>query len=119
MRRLVLSGFLVIAALTLGVAQQLPGNSEVAEQRPDISKTVKVFPNPAIDYVYVKLESAKAANVKVALYNIIGNQMLIETEVISTYELRVRVKDLSSGYYLLGLKDDETGLQGTYKVLKR
>lgn len=119
MRRLVLSGFLVIAALTFAAAQQLPGNSVVPEQHLDLSKTVKVFPNPAIDYVYVKFESAKASNVKIALHNIIGNLMPVETEVVSMYELRVRVKDLSSGYYLLAVKDDETGLQGTYKVLKK
>lgn len=119
MRRLILSVFLVIAALTFAAAQQLSGNSPVSEQRLDISKTVKVFPNPAVDYVYVKLETANAADVKVALHNIIGNQIPIETEVVSLRELRVRVKDLSTGYYLLALKDDVTGLQGTYKVLKK
>jgi|SRR4051812_32033928 hypothetical protein len=120
MKRLVLSGFLAIAAFTFATAQQqLPGNSVTNELHVDFSKSVKVFPNPAVDYVYVKLETIKAENVKVTLHNIIGTAMPVETEVVSTHELRVRVKDLSSGYYLLALKDDETGLKGTYKVLKK
>src|SRR5689334_13943085 len=119
MKRLVLSGFVVIATLTFVSAQvhtvPLPDNRIITEHF-DFSKTVKVYPNPAIDFVYVKLEHVRAENVKVILHNIIGNQMQVETEVVAPNELRVKVKDLASGYYLLALKDDETGLQGTYKV---
>lgn len=118
MKRFILSLYLVLATLTF-VFAQVSGNTIVQEQRLDISKTVKVFPNPAIDYVYVKLESAKAEEVKVVLHNIIGNPMTVEIEVVAPHELRVRVKDLAAGYYLLAIKDDATGLQGTYKVLKR
>lgn len=122
MKRLVLSGFLVIYTLTFVSAQiqtaPIPGNRVITEHI-DLSKTVKVYPNPAVDFVYVKLEHVHAENVKVILHNIIGNQMQVETEVVAPNELRVKVKDLASGYYLLALKDDETGMQGTYKVLKR
>jgi hypothetical protein len=53
------------------------------------------------------------------VHNIIGNRINIETEVIDEHTLRVKVKDLASGYYLLAIKDPESKFRGTYKFLKR
>ena len=32
--------------------------------------------------------------------------------------LRIKVKDLATGYYLIGLNDDKQKLKGIYKFLK-
>jgi hypothetical protein len=45
--------------------------------------------------------------------------MPFESELIDEHEIRIKVKDLDTGYYLLALKDDHAKLQGTYKFLKR
>ena len=45
--------------------------------------------------------------------------MDVEKEVIDQHEIRLRVKDLPSGYYFLALKDDDTSLRSSFKFLKR
>jgi hypothetical protein len=117
MNRVLLSLVFVLAAASFAAAQT-PSSGVIAE-RIDLSKSVQVFPNPVIDYVHVKVESIKAEKIKLILHNIIGNEMPIETEVVGEHELRVRIKDLSSGYYLLAIREEETGFRGTYKILKR
>jgi hypothetical protein len=87
--------------------------------RPEFSKAIQIFPNPAVDFVHVRMENFPAANFKLTVHNLIGNQVQVETEVIDEHEIRVRVKDLNAGYYLLALKDDEDRFKGTYKFLKR
>jgi hypothetical protein len=116
MKKLLLSLFLVASALTCVMAQSYPATFSERQENP---KIVSVFPNPAIDFVHVKVENAKATNLKLTLHNIIGNEMRIESEIVDEHEVRIRVKDLSSGYYLLAIKDDESGLRTIHKVLKK
>lgn len=82
---------------------------------------VSVYPNPAIDdYVYLRLtEPLDARLVHLNLYNIIGNELPVEAEVVNEHEIRIRIKDLSAGYYLLGVREERTLFRGTYKFLKR
>lgn len=85
----------------------------------ETTRNVQIYPNPATEFLHIKLEQVPADKVVLTLHNIIGNEMEIETEVISEYELRVRVKDLASGYYLLAIRDEGSNFRGTYKILKR
>ena len=82
-------------------------------------KSVQVFPNPAVDYVHIRVDHADIAKVQFTLHNIIGNRVDVESEVIDQHELRIRVKDLSIGYYLISLKDTESNLSGTIKFVKK
>jgi hypothetical protein len=88
-------------------------------ERADVSKSVSVYPNPASDFVNIKLAVLNANKTKLTLYNILGNEIQAETEVISDTEIRVRVKELSTGYYLIAVRDEQTQFKGTYKFLKR
>ena len=83
------------------------------------NKSVHLYPNPAVDFVHVKFERIPAREVKLTVHNIIGNEIRVETEVIDEHELRVRVKELDAGYYLLAVKDQNEHFAGTYKFLKR
>jgi len=89
------------------------------QERQDLAKNIQIFPNPAMDYVHVRLEHINFNEVKFTLHNIIGNPIPVESELIDEHEIRLKVKDLDAGYYLLALKDDHAKLQGTYKFLKR
>lgn len=84
-----------------------------------VGKAVQMYPNPATDYLIIKLQSPHAGSVKLAMHSVIGNILNIEKEQIDDYEVRVRVKDLPSGYYFLSIKEEESGLKATYKFLKR
>jgi len=88
-------------------------------ERADLIKSVHVYPNPAVEFVYVKFDQANVQHVTLTLHNIIGNEIQVETEVIDEHELKIRVKDLSVGYYLIAVRDNESNFRGTYKFLKR
>lgn len=88
----------------------------------DLAKSIHIYPNPtlpATEFVYVKTDEMPAHSVKLTLHNILGNQMEVETEVVDDHELRVRVKELAVGYYLIAVKDDKSKFRGTFKFLKR
>ena len=117
-----LNPILVILLLLLISEASSAQGSEVSGSQPekvDFSKSVSLYPNPATEYVNIKLGALHASEVKVTLYNLIGNEVQIETETIEEHEVRVRVKDLSTGYYLLAIRDEHVKFRGTYKFLKR
>src|SRR5687767_6221690 len=103
---------LFAAAAQTGWAQAQPEENTYTPER-DIAKSVHIFPNPATEFVHVKLDQFPASKVKLTLHNI------IETEVIDEHEIRVKVKDLASGYYLLAVREEEAKYRGTFKFLKR
>lgn len=105
---------------TIGWAQLRNDYTPLTERASiDPTKTFEVFPNPTTDYIHIKNEQVEMSLLKVSLHNIIGNEMQIEVEVVDEHELKVKVKDLSPGYYLIALKDDFSKFRGTYKFLKR
>jgi hypothetical protein len=116
--------FRLICFLVLASAFQLAIGQTQPEQDFTERSKVELYPNPttpSTEHLYVKLLDSEipASKVSVALHNIIGNKMEIETEVVSEHELRIRVKDLAAGYYLVALKDEETNFRGIFKFLKR
>ena len=108
---------LLIPAVRLANAQSLPEPPAGAEI--NLTKTVHLFPNPATEDVFVELDQFPAEKVNLTVHSIIGNKLEVETEVVSEHVIRVKVKDLASGYYLLAVKDEESNFRGTYKFLKR
>ncbi len=85
----------------------------------DPTKTFQIFPNPTTDFVHIRNEQADVHHLKLTIHNIIGNEMNVEVEIVDEHELKVKVKDLSPGYYLIAVKDDLSKFRGTYKFLKR
>jgi hypothetical protein len=111
---------IVLLGLFLSFRGMAQGHNEpVFPDRTDPVKAVQMFPNPATDYLTLKLESPHARKVKVTLFTIIGSSQEVETEILDDFELRLKVKDLASGYYLLAIHDYETNFKNTYKFLKR
>jgi hypothetical protein len=88
----------------------------------DPTKSFQIFPNPTTptsDFVHIRNEHADVRLLKLTLHNIIGNEISVEVEVVDEHELKVRVKDLPPGYYLIAVKDDLSKFKGVYKFLKR
>ena len=117
MKIFVLVGLVMISRVGLGQGREemrLPGY-----QHTDVVKSVKLYPNPATEFLSVRLEAPSARHVSLTLHNIIGNTLEIESEIVDDSEVRVKVKDLPSGYYLISVKDEISGFKGVYKFLKR
>lgn len=106
-------------AFRQGLAQQSPPDDFPISQEVDLARSVHIFPNPATEYVHVKIEELPAEKVELTLHNIIGNAIEIEKEIVNEHEIRVKVKDLAAGYYLIALRDEDSNFRGTYKFLKR
>jgi hypothetical protein len=118
LRRILSVGILALATALRVFAQE--GDSiKVQSERPDVFKSIQIFPNPAVEFVNVRVDHVKAEDIRVTLHNLIGNEMTIETEVIDEHVLRVRVKDFPVGYYLLALRDKNSRHSGTFKFVKR
>lgn len=109
---------LVASAAARGIAQGTYDTTPPGEKAP-FAKAIHLFPNPASEYVHISLDDLNAYHVKFTLHNIIGNEVSVESEVVNEHEVRLRVKDLASGYYLVALRDDQTKFKGTFKFLKR
>jgi hypothetical protein len=108
--------FLFVFALT---AQAQTREEYDVQHGPFDSKSIHIFPNPAVDFVHVRFDKVQAKQVKLSVHNIIGNEIKVETELIDEHEIRIRVKELDAGYYLLAVKDEEDHFRGTYKFVKR
>jgi hypothetical protein len=80
---------------------------------------VQLYPNPATEYLHVRLNNVKVISLKLSVRNIIGNNIPVEIEFLGDNDFRLRVKELTIGYYLLAMHDEASGFKGTYKFLKR
>ncbi len=109
----------VTVSVALGQAPSPDGGFPANPVQHEQFKSVKLYPNPAIEFVSVKFETPQARKVKFSLHNIIGSEMPLESEVIDDYEVHIKVKDFSTGVYLLSVKNDETGHKSAYKFLKK
>ena len=85
----------------------------------DPIKSVQIFPNPATDYLTIKFESPVAKSSKLAFHSIIGSSIELEQEAIDDFEIRVKVKDLPLGYYIIAIHDTQNNSRGIYKFLKK
>jgi len=88
MRNILLALIIILAGAAKGQSQsEYTGQPE----KIDVAKSVQIFPNPATDFVSVKIESIRAQDLQLSLRNIIGNEISVETEVVDEHELRIRV----------------------------
>lgn len=113
--------FLLLLAIVCEVsfAQPVRSYEQGYPEKENLSKAISIYPNPAIDFLNVKLGELDARQAKVTVYNILGNEVQAEIEIVDDHEVRVRVREMSSGYYLLAVRDEKTQFRGTYKFLKR
>ncbi|MGC1244353.1 MAG: T9SS type A sorting domain-containing protein [Chryseosolibacter sp.] len=109
----------MLSAFQLGMGQSQPENPVPVTPEINLTKSVHLFPNPATEFVDVQLDQFPALHVKLTVHNIIGNELQVETEVLDENLIRVKVKELAAGYYLLAVKDEDSNFRGTYKFLKR
>lgn len=116
MRQLLLILICVLSLATASKAQSAFDEGSASSNNP---ARVQLFPNPATEFLHVTLEGIKVVNLKLTVHNIIGNEIPTEIEFLGEHELRVRVKEFATGYYLLAMQEEESNFTGTYKFVKR
>ncbi|MDA0194273.1 MAG: T9SS type A sorting domain-containing protein [Bacteroidetes bacterium] len=83
------------------------------------SNKVELFPNPVEDFLQVQILNSTLVNLRFEMHSIIGNVIQIETEEVGNDTYHIPVEGLTSGYYFLVIKDDETRFNEAFKFLKR
>ena len=107
-----------IALIFLATMAQGQSAESLSLSGNDVLRAAHVYPNPAVDYLHIKFEQPVAKEVTLELHSIIGNNLEVESDIVDDYEVRVRVKDLPSGYYLMDVK--KPGMNHhAFKFLKR
>ncbi len=115
MRFILISILLTIAFIGISIK----GKSQEHNQH---AKGILIYPNPtneSSEFINVKVASLKSDNVKLALHNIIGNEVPVETEIVDEHHLKIRISDLAAGYYLITVKNEESNFRAIYKILIR
>ncbi|MBS1682043.1 MAG: T9SS type A sorting domain-containing protein [Bacteroidetes bacterium] len=94
-------------------------NAEEGIRSADPVKTAQVYPNPAVDYLSIKFESPISKSVKFSFHSIIGTPLELEQEAVDNFEVKIKVKDLAAGYYIVVVHDAQSNTRGVYKFLKK
>ena len=83
-------------------------NATLSVEPIEINDFVKVYPNPATDYLFIKSNH----NHQSTLYNVAGQR------VLESSSKQLNVIDLPTGVYLLQLKSENNGIS-TFKIIKK
>jgi len=79
---------------------------------------IEVYPNPAVENIYIKIENSDLEKVEFELFNIIGNSLAIQPEEITKNNFKIKVEEFPAGYYLLIVKDPITRFNQAFKFHK-
>lgn len=82
---------------------------------PEISLSMKVYPNPVVSLVNLNIENYTENNLEYQLFDLSGK--LITTQKISQSETQIQLENLPSAVYLLNVLDNYKVLK-TFKIIK-
>ncbi len=116
---------LVLSVFSLvGMAQD--STSNVVVEAPEFENTlievknqVEIYPNPSVNFLIIEIKNSELERVEFEMRSIIGNKVKIVPEEIGRDKFRINVKDFSTGYYFIIVKDEFTRFKEAYKFLKK
>lgn len=85
----------------------------VSDTNFEIVKKLDVYPNPADDYIFVKLEKEIEQEVKIEVMSFIGNKMNASSEKIEKDLYKLNLRNIPSGHYYVIIS------YGTVKEMKK
>ncbi len=80
-----------------------------------ILNSVRIYPNPAASYINIETQ-ADLQNVTVSITNVVGSKVIGDQQYTNK---AINIDGLSSGIYLINLKDNKTGENITRKFVKQ
>lgn len=114
--------FLSLTALSqdLGASTTLVSTTEsnFSNKAMDLDNKIQIYPNPAVEFLIVEIDNDDLTDAKFEMHSIIGNKIQIKPINLGDGRFRIPVKDLSTGYYFLVIKDDATRFKKAYRFLK-
>lgn len=92
---------------------------QIKKESLQISLDVELYPNPADEFLNVRLKNSNLKAVKIEMFNVIGNKMDVEIDQINANDYKVNVKEFNPGYYLLIIKDPMSRFNKAFKFRKQ
>jgi hypothetical protein len=117
--RLLIFVITLLASAPVAFAQQGGELNRFAATTMDEENKVSIYPNPAVDFIQVKIENSSLQEPTVMLYNIIGNPVEVSIRVTDENTYTIDVQELPDGYYFVAIKDEKSFFRETYKFVKR
>jgi|SRR6185436_7320123 len=75
-----------------------------------------VYPNPAVDFINIRLNHAIDESLAITITNMQGQ--LVKQEIMQQQTMQIDFSDLVAGTYLVMVKNAKGDLNNTYKVVK-
>lgn len=117
--RLLTLALFLFAAGPMAFGQQDGELNRFAATALDEENRVSLYPNPAIDYIQVKIENSSLQEATVMIYNIIGNPVEVQIRETEDDTYVIDIQELPAGYYFVAIKDEKSYFRETYKFVKR
>ncbi|OFX86896.1 MAG: hypothetical protein A2W99_04050 [Bacteroidetes bacterium GWF2_33_16] len=104
--------------LTQGFQQ---GYFEITSIDEPLSKSIdlKVYPNPAIDFINILIEDIDVKLVRIELYNLEGKLISNEQWENTGTPYQFQLSSFSSSQYILRIVDDKNNRVKSFKIVKR
>ncbi|MEJ2006228.1 MAG: T9SS type A sorting domain-containing protein, partial [Cyclobacteriaceae bacterium] len=85
----------------------------------DKKNVVSLYPNPATDYIQVKIQNSTLEEPTVILYNVLGNEVEVTLREEEEGIYNIDIANIPAGYYFLAIRDEKSYFRETYKFVKR
>lgn len=110
----------VLTSISQDRRQAYTAETQVFENNAlDLSNQIEVYPNPSIDYVIVNIKNSTLKGTDFEMHSVIGNSVDLMVEQVGKDRYRINVKEYSSGYYFLIVKDEQAQFKKAFKFLKK
>jgi len=99
---------------------QQPG-IKLTTETPPPGTGVKVYPNPAFDYVTIELFGDKARSFRIEFLNITGTVVMVDTRVFTEQYWSKDQHDISGlirGFYMVRITSEDRLISRTFKIEK-
>ncbi len=80
---------------------------------------LKIYPNPASEYVWIDLQSDEIRAIRVEIYNMEGKLMYHNEFDFASGPTQIPLQNLNSNQYILKISDSDGKLLQTFKLIKR
>ena len=102
-------------SVTLGVQQPLEIVTLGANDFPEITLTMALYPNPTAGRVTLSISDYDSENMEYQIFDINGRE--IQKQKIAQKETQITLENLASAIYLLQVSDNKKILK-TFKIIK-
>ena len=104
-------------ALTQGFQQPAEEELSTGTFRLFDNYTAEVFPNPAVDEVYLRYSLPGYDHLSLSVSDLLGNTLIEDIPVRQDQENRILLSQLTSGCYLLVLRTEDRQIASTHPII--